>query len=114
MTMRTEFKIAAAVTAIFCVSTGAALGDEGQCVYAGKVYSAGGTVCECPSLTGDGHSGDARITSRRLVCNKTVWQPDNTMCLELNYKGVSWSAEEDFPKYHKLFCRMRSGPTSAP
>ncbi|MGY3615941.1 hypothetical protein ACVJGD_002137 [Bradyrhizobium sp. USDA 10063] len=112
--MRIELKLGVATAVMFFLSTAATLADEGQCIYAGKVYTAGGTVCECPSMTGDGYQGDAKITSRRLVCNKTGWQPDNTMCLELNYKGTSSFAEGDLPKYHKLYCRVRSSSTPSP
>ncbi len=84
----------------------AAFAVDAECVHAGKSYSSGATICECPSMSGDGWHGTgkgAKITSRRLVCNKT-WQPDNTMCLDLDYAGNAHSALEDFPKYHRLYC----------
>jgi hypothetical protein len=93
----------AAAWLILCAPAFAA---DAECVYAGKNYSTGSTICECPSMSGDGGRGtgaNAKITSRRLVCNKT-WQPDNTLCLDLDFPRGGATAVEDFPKYHRLYC----------
>lgn len=94
-----------AATALIILITPVFAADA-ECVYAGKSYSTGATICECPSMSGDGGRGtgaNAKITSRRLVCNKT-WQPENTMCLDLDYPRGGAIAVEDFPKYHRLYC----------
>lgn len=99
-------------TAAWIILSTPALAVDAECVHAGKSYSSGATICECPSMSGDGWHGTgkgAKITSRRLVCNK-MWQPDNTMCLDVDYAGNAHSALEDFPKFHRLYCGRASSP----
>lgn len=54
------------------------------CDYAGQSYSAGATVCECPSLVGEGglaSGGAAKVTSRRLACSAEGWKSaDKHVC----------------------------------
>jgi hypothetical protein len=98
--------------AAWMILSAPALAADAECAFNGKTYSAGATICECPSMSGAGWHGTgkaAKITSRRLVCNKT-WQPDNTMCLDLDYAGNATSALEDFPKFHRLYCGRAISP----
>ena len=79
-----------------------------QCEFAGQTFSLGATVCECPSLKGDGGfatGGQARIVSRRLTCNKAgEWVAKESVCLDLAYERTAGVAMGDFDKYTKLYC----------
>ena len=80
---------------------------QGTCDYAGQSYSVGATVCECPSLSGEGglaSGGAARVTSRRLACFADGWKDAGTVCVDLTYAHSSASATEDFDRYNAQYC----------
>jgi hypothetical protein len=76
------------------------------CKSLGQEFSAGATICECPSMKGSGRTasgGRTQTTSRRLVCTPTgEWKVDETFCLDVVADGGT--AADDFPKFHDLFC----------
>ncbi|MEY9415105.1 hypothetical protein ABIF69_001547 [Bradyrhizobium japonicum] len=77
------------------------------CDYAGQSYSAGATVCECPSLVGEGGfatGGDAQVTSRRMVCSSEGWKSADSMCFDAKYKSSSASGHDDFNKLNAQYC----------
>lgn len=69
-------------------------------------YSAGATICECPSLRGDGRlaaGSQAQISSQRLMCGPTgEWKSTGTLCLDI--QSSSGIAAEDYAKYYDLYC----------
>jgi hypothetical protein len=78
-----------------------------NCDYAGQSYAAGATVCECPTLTGEGgfaSGGDAQVTSRRVVCSSEGWKSADSMCFDVKYKGTSASGHADFDKLNAQYC----------
>jgi hypothetical protein len=89
-----------------CISAQAR--PQAQCEYAGQTFSVGATICECPSLKGDGgrgSGGEAKITSRRMVCSvDRRWTSADSLCLDLEYPRSAAIAVEDLPKYHNLYC----------
>src|SRR5258705_1392194 len=94
------------LTAFVLVDPTAALSLT-TCDYAGQSYSAGATVCECPTLVGEGGfitGGDAQVTSRRLVCSSDGWKSAESMCVDLKYKGSSASGHDDFDKLNAQYC----------
>jgi hypothetical protein len=83
----------------------AAMAPAQSCEYAGKTFSPGATVCECPNLrvVRNASGGRGEITSRRLACSKDQeWVNTNTLCLI----AYTWPghAEEAFKKYHATYC----------
>jgi hypothetical protein len=77
------------------------------CDYAGQSYSAGATVCECPTLVGEGGfatGGDAQVTSRRMVCSSEGWKSADSMCFDVKYKNTSASGHADFDKLNAQYC----------
>jgi hypothetical protein len=77
------------------------------CDYAGQSYSAGATVCECPSLIGEGglaSGGAAKVTSRRLVCSSEGWKSADNMCVDLKYATSSASARDDLDRLNQQYC----------
>jgi hypothetical protein len=78
-----------------------------NCDYAGQSYSAGATVCECPTLIGEGGfatGGDAQVTSRRVVCSSEGWKSADSMCFDVKYKNTSASGHADFDKLNAQYC----------
>jgi hypothetical protein len=77
-----------------------------HCAYAGELFSVGSTICECPSLKGDGGlatGGHAQISSRRLACEEHGnWVKDNSFCVETTYDGSAGLASDDFAKYNTI------------
>jgi hypothetical protein len=83
----------------------AAMAPAHSCEYAGKTFSPGATVCECPNLrvVRNASGGRGEITSRRLACSKDQqWVNTNTLCLI----AYTWPghAEDAFKKYHATYC----------
>jgi hypothetical protein len=82
--------------------------QRAMCTIAGQEFSVGATVCECPSLSGEGGlatGGKAQITSRRLTCtSKGEWISTNSNCLDISYAASSGAARGDLPKLHSLYC----------
>lgn len=77
------------------------------CDYAGQSYSAGATVCECPSLVGEGglaSGGAAKVTSRRLACSAEGWKSADSMCVDLKYATSSASGRDDLDKLNQQYC----------
>jgi hypothetical protein len=76
------------------------------CKNGGQEYSAGATICECPSLKGDGKpasGGRSQITSRRLTCDRSgEWKSTDSLCLDVESAGGVGA--EDYPKYYNLYC----------
>ena len=94
-----------AVTFVLTVPTAAL--SLPTCDYAGQSYSTGATVCECPSLVGEGGfltGGDARVTSRRVVCSSEGWKSTDSMCFDVKYKGTSASGHADFDRLTAQYC----------
>jgi hypothetical protein len=77
-------------------------------------YSAGATICECPSLTGDGRlaaGSQAQISSQRLMCGPTgEWKSTGTLCLDVQSSGGI--AAEDYAKFYNLYCPRTAVATS--
>lgn len=76
------------------------------CKNGAQEYSAGATICECPSLKGDGRlasGGRSQIIGRRLMCDKSgEWKSADSLCLDIVSSGGV--AAEDYPKYYELYC----------
>jgi hypothetical protein len=89
---------------------GASVTAEAQqtiCKNAGQDFGVGASICECPTLTGQGRTGGggrSQILSRRLVCDKnSEWSAavDNP-CIAIEESANS--AAEDFLKFNQMYC----------
>ncbi|HEY7661916.1 MAG TPA: hypothetical protein VH934_02210 [Xanthobacteraceae bacterium] len=97
--------LARGLTVIMVVLGFAAAAAAQTCEYAGQTFSAGATICECPTLRLVRNSGGGRgeITSRRLACSKDQgWVKTETLCLV----AYTWPdrAEAAFRKFHATYC----------
>ena len=78
-----------------------------DCEYAGQSFTLGATICECPSLTGEGglaSGGSAHLTSRRLVCKPSGWASADSLCVDLSYASSSGVARDDLDKLNNQYC----------
>lgn len=83
----------------------AATASAQTCEYAGQTFSAGATICECPTLrvVRNSNGGRGEITSRRLACSKDEgWVRTDTLCLI----AYTWPdrAEAAFKKFQATYC----------
>jgi hypothetical protein len=80
--------------------------QQTMCRNLGQEYGVGTSICECPSLIGDGRTGSGgrtRIISRRLICDRSgEWRPVENSCVDIVSSGHV--AAEDFPKFHEMYC----------
>ena len=61
---------------------------EATCQYNNRSYSTGGTVCECPTATGEkigNHFRNGWIVSRRLRCSEAAWEVTEEACFTLKF-----------------------------
>jgi len=61
---------------------------EANCQYNNRSYSTGGTVCECPTVSGQKvgkHFRDGLIVSRRLRCSGAAWEVAEESCITLKF-----------------------------
>lgn len=99
MTMKTLMLIASLLS-------GASVTAEAQqttCKNAGLDYGVGASICECPTLTSQGKTG--QILSRRMVCGKNgEWSSvdKDTPCVAIDQSATSAAA--DFRKFQEMYC----------
>jgi hypothetical protein len=99
------FKFAGAAVSLLLASSNAFA--AAACDFAGQTYSEGATVCECPSLSGEGGlatGGQAKVRSRRLACSSEGWKDAGSTCIEITYARSSASALEDFTRFNDQYC----------
>jgi hypothetical protein len=104
-------KLAVLVTILLTVTSSQAQSQRGMCKSADKDYSSGATMCECPSLTGEGGlvtGGNAKVISRRLECNDGKWVATEAKCIDLDYARGSASALDDHSKLQGMYCPRAS------
>jgi hypothetical protein len=95
------------ITLLLSLNLGAiAAAQSVTCKNGVQEYSPGATICECPSLKGDGQlasGGRSQITSRRLTCDRSgEWKSTDSRCLDIDSPGGVGA--EDYPKYYNLYC----------